>query len=455
MQIPMAAFLGDGDCQRVVLTTAPRNGRSGGLRTKLTDDAASLPLLSESVHFRVVLTPLSPPVRMTSRIRPLWLVAAVAILGLGWGGFRHWQLQRQHEQQQLSQQVESALEELRRGPASVDLRPLLDRLEQDRTWREDHRLLAGAERLRRGEADRALLFLTSIEPKGNRLLPHQLFLGEALYQVGRIPEADVLFARLVRDFPNDADVQRWVATILYDRGQVNPAMAALERAAELDPTAFLPHRLMALTYVQEFRQYDDAIRHYRLALERNPPAEMREEMLRELAQCLVFQKEFGEALDVIQQVSPSPRQQLVQIEALRGLGETEQAVTVWNQLQTASPDLEGVQLLGALLDLDQGEAQAARDRLRKTLARDPHNLVARNQMIRACQLLGETEQAKAEAERLQQSKELHERHDRLATQALAEPANAEVRLELAEISGQLGRPADAVRWRRSAGQPPR
>jgi hypothetical protein len=65
-------------------------------------------------------------------------------------------------------------------------------------------------------------------------------------------------------------------------------------------------------------------------------------------------------------------------------------------------------------------------------------------------MLGETDQAQAEAERLQASKILHERHDRLATQALAEPGNAPLRRELAELCDQLGRPADAARWRRSA-----
>jgi tetratricopeptide (TPR) repeat protein len=241
-----------------------------------------------------------------------------------------------------------------------------------------------------------------------------------------------------------------VATILYDNGALNPAMASLERATQLAPDDFLPHRLMALTYVQDFRQYDDAIRHFRLALERQPPEQTRQEIQRELAQCLVFQKEFAEALDLVRALPESPRQQLVQIEALRGLGETDQARAIWNRLQQTSPKLEGGALLGALLDLDEGQAANARERLRTVLTREPHNVVARNQLVRACQMLGETDQAQAEAERLQASKILHERHDRLATQALAEPGNAPLRRELAELCDQLGRPADAARWRRSA-----
>ena len=389
---------------------------------------------------------------MAARIRPAWLVVGLILLGLvtaTWG----WRRARQRQQQQqLAREVEDLLGELRHGPAAFDPRPLLERLERDPAWRDDHRLLAGADRLRRGDVDGALLFLGSIEPQGPRRLPHQLLLGEALYQAGRMPEADQLFARLVADFPNEADAHRWVATILYDNGALNPAMASLERATQLAPDDFLPHRLMALTYVQDFRQYDDAIRHYRLALERQPPEQTRQEIQRELAQCLVFQKEFAEALDIIRQVPASPRQQLVQIEALRGLGETAEAREVWNRLQQTSPKLEGGALLGALLDLDVGQAANARERLRTVLARDPHNVVARNQLVRACQMLGETDQAQAEAERLQASKILHERHDRLATQALAEPGNAPLRRELAELCDQLGRPADAARWRRSAGR---
>jgi tetratricopeptide (TPR) repeat protein len=389
---------------------------------------------------------------MAARVRPAWLVSGLILLGLVAATWGWWRSQRDREQRQLAQQVATALDELRRGPTHSDLSPLLGRLEHDRAWRDDHRLLAGADRLRRGDVNGALLFLGSIEPRGPQRLPHRLLLGEAMYQAGRMAEADQLFARLVAEFPNEADAHRWVATILYDNGALNPAMASLDRAAQLAPDDFLPHRLMALTYVQDFRQYDDAIRHYRLALERQPPEETRHEIQRELAQCLMFQKEFAEALDIIQQVPESPRQQLVRIEALRGLGETDEAREVWTRLQQAAPQLEGVPLLGALLDLDEGQAPQARERLRTVLARDPHNVVARNQLVRACQMLGETDQAKAEAERLQASKTLHERHDRLATQALAEPGNTTVRRELAELCDELGRPADAARWRRSAAQ---
>jgi tetratricopeptide (TPR) repeat protein len=386
---------------------------------------------------------------MVASVRPAWL-AGLMLLGLAaaiWGGRRaSWQ----REQQQLTQRVDSILGELRRGPAAFDPRPLIDRLERDGGWKEEHRLLAGGDRLRRGEVEGALLFLSSIEPGGQRRLPHQLLLGEALYQSGRLAEADRLFAQLLVDFPNESDVHRWVATILYDKGELNPAMGALERASQLAPDDFQPHQLMALTYVQDFRQYEDAIRHYRLALERNPPEGLRQDIQRELAQCLVFQKEFAEALDLVRQLPVSPRQQVVQIEALRGLGETEEARAVWERLQQTAPKGEGVALLGALLDLDQERATNALGRLRTVLAREPHNVVARNQMIRACQMLGETDRAKAEADQLQASQALHDRHDSLATQAIAEPGNATVRLDLARLCDQLGRPTDAARWRRSA-----
>ncbi len=389
---------------------------------------------------------------MAARVRTVWLVAGLLTVALAAGGVGWWHLQQRQHQQVLAQQVETTVQELRRGPARTELRPLLELLEHDRAWRDEYRLLAGADRLRKGEVDAALLFLGSIEPQGDRRLVHQLWLGEALYQAGRLPEADTLFARLVSDFPHEADAHRWVATILYDSGQLNPAMAALDRASQLAPDDFLPHRLMALTYVQDFRQYDDAIRHYRLALDRTPPAEVRDELLRELAQCLVFQKEFDEALEVVRQVPESPRQQLVQIEALRGLGETDAAQAAWNRLQQSAPKLEGVALLGAMLDLDQGRGTEARQRLQGVLARDPHNLVARNLLIRAWQMMGETDRAKAEAERLSASKALHDRHDQLVTAALSEPDNGPLRLELANLCDQLGRPADAARWRRSAGR---
>jgi Flp pilus assembly protein TadD len=111
-----------------------------------------------------------------------------------------------------------------------------------------------------------------------------------------------------------------------------------------------------------------------------------------------------------------------------------------------------VLLLGAVLAIDRGEARAAVPRLQKLLDHNPQNVVARHQLSLAYQSLGDTSASKAESERMRELRGLQMRRDELFNRALRQPSDAGVRDELAAVCEQLGRNAEAVRWRRNAEQ---
>jgi tetratricopeptide (TPR) repeat protein len=229
-------------------------------------------------------------------------------------------------------------------------------------------------------------------------------------------------------------------------------MAELEQLARLRPDHFLAYRLMGLTWAEDFRKFDDAVKQYRLALERNPPLPQRSEVLRELAHCLVLLKEFDEALDVVQGMVDGPLKLVIEIESYRGLGRFEAAQRTLDRLSQTEPEHQGALLLGAMLALDRGDGGAAIPTLRKLLDRNPHDYVARHQLSLAYRSLGDSASSQTESERMLKSKALHQQHDALYTQAIARQADADVRLELAGVCEQLGKSDDAARWRRVAAQ---
>lgn len=372
----------------------------------------------------------------------LGFVAAAGIWGL-----EQWKARRNRD---LDRRVESSVAALLGRESTEIVQETLTRLTQRPDRKTEMRLLVGGMRLRAGDPTAALQVLAPLSPEGPLRIPHLLLLGETLYQTGRLSEAEAAFRRVVAERPEEAESHRWLATIYHDLGMPNPAMTELEQLAKLRPDDHLAFRLMALIYAEDFRKYDLAIENYRRAIACQPAEPDRTDIQRELAQCLVLEKEFSQALEILKLMPAETLKQLLEIESLRGLGEAERAQEILDGLIQREPDHQGVLLLSAMLAIDRGDGQAALPALKELLTRNPHDYVARHQLTLAYQSLGDAVAAKVESERMLASKELHQRHDALYSQAVLAPDDSEVRLRLADVCVELGRSAEAARWRHAA-----
>jgi protein O-mannosyl-transferase len=100
-------------------------------------------------------------------------------------------------------------------------------------------------------------------------LTAELNLGEAIYKLGRIPEAIGHFERAVQIDPNEGSAYSSLGAALLDIGRPSESLVILQKAIELDPKSSDAHYNLGNTFLQ-MRRGNDAVAHYKRALELAP-----------------------------------------------------------------------------------------------------------------------------------------------------------------------------------------
>ena len=94
-------------------------------------------------------------------------------------------------------------------------------------------------------------------------------LGYALFQKGQVDEAMAHYQTALEINPNYAAANNNLGFLLYQKGQVDKAMAHYQKALGIDPNYALAHYNLGIALSQE-RRVDEAIEEYQKALEINP-----------------------------------------------------------------------------------------------------------------------------------------------------------------------------------------
>jgi len=315
---------------------------------------------------------------------------------------------------------------------------------------ESHRhLLQAARHLQSGDAGGAMRELTFVRATGDLREPAYLLKGEALYRLGRLLEAEQVLLRLDELHPDHPQVCRWLAAVYYDLGAMHDAVGRLEQLAKLEPRDFSPHRMLGMIHA-DFERYAKAIHHYQEALRRSPPEADRVRMTRELAQALVRERRYAEALEALKDVPAGPEVLVLQAECRWDLGEREEGRRLLTRAKEMKPDLRAVLLLEARMASDTDRPAEAVAPLVRSLELDRHDPEARYQLAMTYRRLGRTEDFERELARKEESQELRDRLTQLNLKAMDEPRNAEVRDGLAEVCERLGKPELAAMWRAAA-----
>lgn len=311
------------------------------------------------------------------------------------------------------------------------------------------RLLTGAWLMRGGDPAAALEYFAGISPEGELRTPLLLLTGECLYRLRRLAEALVPLQQLVRENPDQVEGHRWLGAIYYDLGANDAAVSHLLRVAELAPGDYRPHRLLGLMYL-DFSRNTLAIEYYEQALALAPPAEVRGEIVRELARALIAEREYESALA---QLADAPDE--VDVLALRGecywhLGDHTAARDCLRRARADGGSHRLLDLLAARIELADGAPSEAASILTAALERDPHDAECRYQLAMCWRQMGDEEQCSRELERWQTSKRLLEELTRLNAEAIERPGDADVRDELAAVCDELGKSELAAMWRQAA-----
>src|SRR5262245_52736622 len=127
--------------------------------------------------------------------------------------------------------------------------------------------------------------------------------GQCLLQLGQVAEAERIFTFLWNQNPDDLEAHRGLASLAFDLGAFFRAVHHCREWARLDPKDGRPHRFMAMI-LKDLSQINEAIPAYQDALERHLTETVKEEVRLELAECHIRQKDFNQALKVLENCSP-------------------------------------------------------------------------------------------------------------------------------------------------------
>lgn len=269
--------------------------------------------------------------------------------------------------------------------------------------------------------------------------------GEALYKAGILRDAPRILSTAVELDPSYTDARRWLAAAYFDLGAMNHAIGHLEVVAEQAPGDPRPHRLLGVIY-RDFEEYRKAILACRESLRRDPEQPDKEDLLIQLAECLVKQRSHAEALETLGQCPRSAQTLTLQAECHNAQGDqTAARKLVGEALQLAHDHLDAMQLR-AIMDLESNDAPSAVRILRQAVASHPKQWRVRYQLARAYRQAGQQELAQEQIEIMQELRRLRDRFTKLHDHAMADPADVETRYQLGLVARQLDLPILARDW---------
>lgn len=311
------------------------------------------------------------------------------------------------------------------------------------------RVVQGAILVTKGHA---LPALRSLEAAGGPAWldpPRRLVAATAAQRLGRHADVEALLVPLVTADPDAVDAHRLLAASFYDVGAVAAAVHHLRETARLAPRDPRPHRLLGLMH-SDYELFGEAIPCYEESLRRDPDQPDRQEILVELATCLVRQLRHDDALGVLEAAAAAPTVNLVRAECLLALGRRAEARGLVAAVLAAEPEHRAALALEGTIRLEDGDAAGAIEPLERAVAVDPHDYVATLTLARGLGQVGRDDEAATMRARADEIRDLRQRFADLHREAWEKPRDAAVRLRLAETAARLGRPDLERVWRDAA-----
>lgn len=276
-----------------------------------------------------------------------------------------------------------------------------------------------------------------------------LLRAEACYRLHDLTGAEAAARSVAREDPDNADAHRWLATVFYDLGATSTAVRELRRVVALDPDDDGPHFLMG-QIAFDAEDYAGAVKSLRAALERNPPASRRGEVVELLARSLIKTHAYSAAIELLDGVPRSATLDALAGEAWWGLGQPERARRCLQRAAAQDPRSRFVRLLKARMAMEAGAFRQAAELLQAQLRDDPHDFECRYRLAQCYRKLPDPQRYEAEVTRMDEIRKLRLELSRLSDEAARRPEDAAIRDRIASLFEKLGRPQTAEVYRRAA-----
>jgi tetratricopeptide (TPR) repeat protein len=313
------------------------------------------------------------------------------------------------------------------------------------------RLLRGESLLRQRRFADALAALNRIRDAGELRLEAAVLSARCLLELRELRQARQAYAWVLSRDPDQIDAHRGLAAIAYDLGQLDEAVAHLERVAQLDPTDGRPHWLIGQIF-KDLSQFPRAEAAYREALARQLPPASRADARRGLVEALLRQTRFEESLEAGGELADDapPADRALRADALRGLQRNDEARSLLDGALKDYPDHADLLRQRGELYLAEGKPQEAVKLLERAVGRAEQDERARYQLALAYTALGRTAEAAEQQRRTDLIRANLKQLTDLSREAMKKPWDADIRVRLAELCEALDRPQLAALWRQAA-----
>ena len=303
---------------------------------------------------------------------------------------------------------------------------------------------------RRGHHDEALRQLPQRLATGPLRRDVLKLVGESLFRVGDLQQAEVALTTVAAEFPDEVEVHRLLAVMYYDLGSNDLALSALAKVQRLAPLDYRPHHLAGLIK-SDTEDFEGAIQQLRLALKKQPPGQVGSDIRRELARTLIHVRvrEYQAAVEVLEADVASAERSALLAECHWSLGNKARANGLVEEVLALDPDhVPSLRVKVQLLE-DEGKTDEAIAVLRRILAAEPYDVERRYQFVQLLGIRGLTEERDREQQEYLRYRSLQDRLVALNLKASAEPDAVAPRQELVEVCRALGRTQLAAMWQRA------
>jgi tetratricopeptide (TPR) repeat protein len=230
--------------------------------------------------------------------------------------------------------------------------------------------------------------------------------------------------------------------------RLRQALLCLDRWKQIQPDNPQAFYLEGFLLLDQAHAESVAVESYRRALELDPD---HEEARLGLAYALLTGKSFAEADEQFQRLRQcQPDNRLIQVglaECLYGLGQTDEAMELVDDLLARQPEFAPALSLRGQLALNNGHLAEAETFLRQALRHDPRDHRARYSLILCLEKSSQAEKARQQRQQLQQMEQDLVRLNEIITKEIAErPTDPALHCTLGQILLRAGQPDDGIRW---------
>lgn len=273
--------------------------------------------------------------------------------------------------------------------------------------------------------------------------------GEAFYRMHRFVDAEQVLLRALEEDDNNSDARRWLASTYYDLGSMALALEHLKIIGEKNPEDGRPFRLRG-RIGKDFHHYGEAIEDYREALRRSLLESERDAVTEELAECLIWNLQYSEAMELLQNAKSSAQVFALQSACYAAMGDPIQAIRKADDALALNPDLVSAILTRASIESEVGKPENVIGMLEEAAASHPGNFEIFFQLVKALRQAGRISEADEKAGRLAELEALVDEFARLNAIAFRDLGDAQLRFQLGQLAKQMDRPELARLWLEAA-----